>query len=259
MDALRIMTYNVHSCRGVDGRTRPERILKVIRKSNPDVVALQELDGPAASHDFAQALGMRHFYVEARSKGSTGFGNALLTRFPADLVRQEALPRLSPQQEPRAAQRLRVHTSFGSVEIVNTHLGLSDAERVLQVDKLLSVDWLAEVTGAQYSVLCGDLNARPGSPAYRRLTERLRDAQTSLGQGQSTFPSLFPIVRIDHVFTNDLLVARHAEVPVGTLARLASDHRPLVVDLSPVQTNQAPFARGKSSSSAPLERDVLVE
>src|SRR5689334_13841828 len=41
---VRIMTYNVHSCRGMDGAISHERIAEVIERYNPDVVALQELD-----------------------------------------------------------------------------------------------------------------------------------------------------------------------------------------------------------------------
>jgi endonuclease/exonuclease/phosphatase family metal-dependent hydrolase len=43
--ALRIATYNVHRCRGLDGRTRPDRIAAVLRSINADVVALQEVVG----------------------------------------------------------------------------------------------------------------------------------------------------------------------------------------------------------------------
>jgi len=41
---LRIMTYNVHRCVGVDGRADPRRIAEVIAAYQPDIVALQELD-----------------------------------------------------------------------------------------------------------------------------------------------------------------------------------------------------------------------
>src|SRR5437879_122411 len=43
---LRIATYNIHRCRGIDGRTRPERTAAVLRAIGADVVALQEVVGP---------------------------------------------------------------------------------------------------------------------------------------------------------------------------------------------------------------------
>ncbi|HEY5956957.1 MAG TPA: endonuclease/exonuclease/phosphatase family protein, partial [Polyangiaceae bacterium] len=230
---LRLMTYNVHSCRGGDGRLKPERILRVIRHAKPHVVALQELDGAADSQRFADELRMHHFYVEARAKGTTGFGNALLSRYPGSVLRYGALPRLHMETEARAAQWVRLVVPFGKLDIVHTHLGLTDAERLLQVERLLSSHWLAEPEAQRYSVLCGDLNARPGTPAYVRLRYRLHDAQLRKGRGAATFPALFPVVRIDHVFLSDNLAARHVEVPAHISARLASDHRPLVVDLLP--------------------------
>jgi endonuclease/exonuclease/phosphatase family metal-dependent hydrolase len=42
---LHIATYNVHKCRGVDGRTRPSRIASVLKGLRADVVALQEVIG----------------------------------------------------------------------------------------------------------------------------------------------------------------------------------------------------------------------
>jgi endonuclease/exonuclease/phosphatase family metal-dependent hydrolase len=234
---LRLMTYNVHSCRGGDGRLKPDRILRVIRHAMPDVVALQELDGAVDGRRFADELAMHHFYVEARSKGTTGFGNALLSRYLGNVVRNGALPRLHPQTEARAAQWVCLDVPFGKLDLVHTHLGLTDAERLPQVERLLSPDWLAEPEANRYSVLCGDLNARPGTPAYVRLRYRLHDAQRGKGRGTATFPAVFPVVRIDHVFLSDSLTARHVEVPAHTSARLASDHRPLIVDLVPSEVH----------------------
>jgi endonuclease/exonuclease/phosphatase family metal-dependent hydrolase len=225
------MTYNVHSCRGGDGRLKPDRILKVIRLAKPHVIALQELDGASESQRFADELAMHHFYVEARAKGTTGFGNALLSRYPGEVVRYGALPRLHTRTEARAAQWVCLDGPFGKLDVVHTHLGLNDAERLLQVERLLSPEWLAEPEANRYSVLCGDLNARPGTPAYVRLRYRLHDAQRGEGRGVATFPALFPVVRIDHVFLSESLTARHVEVPAHATARLASDHRPLIVDL----------------------------
>ena len=42
---LRIATYNIHRCRGLDGRTNPSRVADVIRAIEPDVIALQEVIG----------------------------------------------------------------------------------------------------------------------------------------------------------------------------------------------------------------------
>jgi endonuclease/exonuclease/phosphatase family metal-dependent hydrolase len=40
---LRVATYNIHKCRGLDRRVRPERILDVLKHINADIIALQEV------------------------------------------------------------------------------------------------------------------------------------------------------------------------------------------------------------------------
>ena len=41
---MKVASYNIHKCRGLDGVTRPDRIVEVIRELGADVVALQEVD-----------------------------------------------------------------------------------------------------------------------------------------------------------------------------------------------------------------------
>src|SRR5690348_10505078 len=40
---LKVVTYNVHKCRGLDGRTSASRIAEVLREIDADVMALQEV------------------------------------------------------------------------------------------------------------------------------------------------------------------------------------------------------------------------
>ena len=47
---VRIATYNIHRCRGMDRRTMPLRVAEFIRELNADVVALQEVIGAGARH-----------------------------------------------------------------------------------------------------------------------------------------------------------------------------------------------------------------
>jgi endonuclease/exonuclease/phosphatase family metal-dependent hydrolase len=234
------MTYNVHGCRGADGRLRPQRILEVIAEALPDVVALQELDADASGEPgldqavfFARELNMELHFAAARAKGGGHYGNALLTQHPSQVKRSAILPRLHARCEARAAQWVRIDTPAGAVDVVNTHLGLLRHERLLQIEALLGKHWLQAPELLTHFVLCGDLNALPGSLVHRRLCARLRDSQSGLRLPRPTFPALFPLVRIDHVFVSRALQVRAVRVPASAMARLASDHRPLVVDLEP--------------------------
>ena len=84
---LRIATYNVHRCRGMDRRTLPRRIADVLRPLHADVIALQEVIG-AGPHGHAQdeelgaALGMGWVMAPARYRRGHLFGNVVLSRFP---------------------------------------------------------------------------------------------------------------------------------------------------------------------------------
>jgi endonuclease/exonuclease/phosphatase family metal-dependent hydrolase len=81
--------------------------------------------------------------------------------------------------------------------------------------------------------LVGDFNLVPRSRVYHRLTKVLKDAQRAPGMGRTkpTFPSGFPVLRIDHVFTRGAIEVKHVDVIRNRITRVASDHLPLVVDL----------------------------
>ncbi len=231
--SLRVVSYNIHSCRGSDGRLRPDRVISVLRKTGADVAALQELGSLSAARNIAERMQMDLFFVAAQKRGELSYGNALLTRLSGATMHHGPLPQLHPRLEPRAAQWIRV--SFRSechVDIINTHLGLDPKERLIQTEELLGPNWLSRVDIGPHIVLCGDLNARPGSAPYARLCARLKDPQQSLARRFPTFPALFPVIRIDHVLTSPHLRVNRVNVPSDIIARLASDHRPLVVDIS---------------------------
>ena len=98
---LRLLTYNVRSCRGTDGRLSPERIAEVIAGARPDVVALQELDvgrtrtnGLDQAHAVARELGMRFHFHPALHVEEERYGDALLSALPMRLVKAGPLPGL---------------------------------------------------------------------------------------------------------------------------------------------------------------------
>lgn len=236
----RVMTYNVHSCRGSDRRLDPQRIVQVIQALAPDVVALQELDvGQQRSRSVDQAslvaegVGMRVHFTSARDCDGGFYGNAVLSRLPSRLQQGALLPRLGHESEARVAQWVVVDFPWGPLDVLNTHLALRRRERWIQTQSLLGERWLASPLLGDHAVFCGDLNAVPRSSVYEAFRGRMKDAQllASGGRPQRTFPALLPFIRIDHVFISDALGVERVHVPGDRLSRLASDHRPLVVDL----------------------------
>ena len=59
MSSIRIATYNIHKCLGLDRRVRPNRIAEVLKQTNADIIALQEvvgMDEGAREHNQVRAI-----------------------------------------------------------------------------------------------------------------------------------------------------------------------------------------------------------
>jgi len=239
---LRLMTYNVHSCIGMDGKLDAQRIARVISRFRPDIVALQELDvgrsrtlGIDQAHQIAHYLEMDFHFHPAMHLEEELYGDAVLSHLPMRLVKAGPLPGLSdkPGLEPRGALWVAVEHQGTEIQVLNTHLGLSRRERMAQVDALLGEEWLGHEACRDPVIFCGDLNAMPRSHTYRRLARRMRDVQDEAQEHRprGTFSSRFPSMRIDHMFIGAGLVVDRIEVPDSELVRVASDHLPLLAEL----------------------------
>jgi len=236
---VRVMTYNIHGCVGMDGILDPGRIARLVARYQPDLVALQELDvnrKRSGSLDQAQLIARHlkmHFHFHPSFELEEGaYGNAILSRLPMQLVRAAALPTLAGRQlEPRGALWVSVQAGSGEIQLINTHLGLNGRERLLQTEALLSEDWLGDCSGPV--VLCGDFNAFPRSKVWKRLTSSLRDVQVEADnhKPRGTYSGLYPKARIDHLFIGTGLEVASVRVPAGEMARMASDHLPLICDI----------------------------
>ncbi len=251
MPAIRLLTWNVHRCLGVDGRISPQRIAEVIAQAAPDVVALQEVDVLRKrtglvdqAEEIARALGMdSHFHPTVRVLEEL-YGDAILTIRPSALMHSGRLPGRPGLRtiEPRGALWARIDVDGFPLQVVNTHLSLIAHERRTQTDCLLGPEWIGREDCTGPVALVGDFNLVPRSNVYRRVTRHMHDAQRAPGMGRPrpTFPAAFPVLRIDHVFTRGAVLVRSVEVIRNEVTRLASDHLPLVVDLELHDIEDAP-------------------
>jgi len=236
----RIVTYNVHSCIGTDRRHAPERIAEVLAALEPDIVALQELDvgrarsgGVHQAELIAQRLGMSMLFHPAVTVLEEQYGDAILSTLPCRLVRASPLP--GPARglflEPRGALWAEISVAGRPLQVINTHLGLLGAERLLQSHALLGPDWLGHPDCQPPLILAGDFNAPSASATFRRLRRHLHEAQGSQpGRRLPTFPSRMPIMALDHLFYRGPVAVERVSVVRTKLTRLASDHLPLVMD-----------------------------
>ena len=237
----RLMTYNVHRCVGVDRKLDVGRIAGVIAEHEPDIVCLQELDVGRARTGFvdqarsiADQLAMSYHFHPAMRVEAELYGDAILTHLPERLIRSGPLPTVRgvPGLEPRGALWAAIEVDGVTLNVFNTHLGLVPREQRLQAAALVGEQWLGHPDCVGPTLLTGDFNATSLTRPYQTLARKLADCQRSLGLKPSvkTFPSSFPAIRIDHCFTSPEIVVTAVKAPFSPLARMASDHLPLIVD-----------------------------
>ena len=241
---LRIATYNVHGCVGMDRQRSEARIAEVIAQLSVDIVGLQELDlrrqrsaGVDQTGMIAEQLGWHSHFHPAMRRGDEHYGNAILSRYPLTFRRAAELPGTAPFfcRENRAAIAMDVETNLGAMHIINTHLGLARRERLLQAQLFTSAEWHAAIAGDVPLILLGDFNSLPGSGPYRALTRHIRNLRELVRATRpiGTFPTWFPALAVDHIFVNAALHPVSLTVHRSPAARIASDHFPLVAEVRP--------------------------
>src|SRR3990170_4316030 len=130
MTRMRVMTYNIHRARGLDGQQRLDRIIDVLAEVDADIVALQEVLAPHVG-PLAEATGMEVVFGQTRLLPQGPYGNVCLTRLP--LVAHQSYSLTCRPFEPRGCLRTDVDGGAGRLHIFNVHLGLRYGERIRQV------------------------------------------------------------------------------------------------------------------------------
>lgn len=230
---LRVATYNIHRGRGMDGRTRPDRIAAVLAGLDADVLALQEVVGAGPksgghAEAIGAALGMGWVMSPARHLRGSLFGNVVLSRFP---VRHHAQYDLSWRTcEPRCCQRVDLDVDGVVLHLYNVHLGTAFLERRFQAERLAAIVSDRRLAGPK--VVLGDFNEWTRGLATELLSERLQsvDLKQYLKR-RRTYPGIFPILHLDHIYYQNDVEVLHVHLPRTRRTLIASDHLPLVADL----------------------------
>jgi endonuclease/exonuclease/phosphatase family metal-dependent hydrolase len=225
---LRIATYNVHKCRGIDGRTRPERIARVIAALQADVVALQEIYDDQAEY-LGTELGYNFCFGENRKLKSRPYGNATLSRIPFKTIKNYDLTHGT--RERRGILRSDVQFSGKTLHLFNVHLGTAFLERRYQGRELLSERILAQLGLSGPRVIVGDFNEWT-----RGLCTQLMSAQFAAAdlkkfrRSARTYPGFLPMLNLDHIYFDRELDLKSLELHRSRVALVASDHLPLIAD-----------------------------
>jgi endonuclease/exonuclease/phosphatase family metal-dependent hydrolase len=236
---FRVVTWNIHKgIGGVDRAYRLDRVVGVLTELAPDLALLQEvaIELPRARHEhqldvLAAALDMHHSaYAPQHRFSRGGYGNAILSRWPLSDVEDVDLT-IGTRKKRGALQakaRMRLTRHSRTVVVCCLHLGLAGSERDLQLRRFLSSHPFSGLHQRTPIILAGDLNDLWGTLGPRFLEPAgFRRA----GQLRRTFPAWLPIRPLDGVFVRGDAVVVDTGVPRTALARAASDHLPVVVDL----------------------------
>lgn len=231
---VRVCTYNIHRGRGLDGRTRLERTAGVLAGMDADIIALQEVIGASPlkagqAAELGAALGMGWVMAPTRHLRTALFGNVVLTRFP---IRHHVQYDLTWKTcEHRGVQRVDVALEDDTLHFYNVHLGTSLLERRNQAARLATLVHDRRVTGPK--IILGDFNewARHLG-ATDLLAERLQSIDISKHLSRRrTYPGFFPILHLDHIYYEGEVEVLKVTLPKDRMAKMASDHLPLVADL----------------------------
>ena len=234
---MRLLSWNIH--KGIGGRDRRyslQRIIDCIDHEHPDLVCLQEVDRLVGRSDFddqprllGQSLNLQSTFQANVPVSNGTYGNLILSRWAVGSTHRISLKR--GIRKSRGAQLIHVETPEGALHLVNTHLGLDERERHWQIDFLLEHE-LFQSSSVIPTFIAGDFNDWRNTLAEQSLANHGFQQVTSPPSEYRSFPSWLPVGGLDKVFVRGEVTTERVKVVRTSLARVASDHLPIVVDFT---------------------------
>jgi endonuclease/exonuclease/phosphatase family metal-dependent hydrolase len=220
---MRLLTYNVRSL-----RDDSDAVARVIRAARPDVVAIQEAPRFLRWRSKCAALARRSGLVIVGG-GRPAAANLLLSSLAVDVEStRDVLFSKDFGLHQRGAALAVLRLGGVRFAVASTHLDLVEAPRLRHVAELDGA-LMGFVPDGVPVIVAGDVNDQPGSPTWQQLAEHRVDAVPD-GDGY-TYSAAHPQRRIDGVFADPAARIASAEAIGSPDVTIASDHRPVLVEL----------------------------
>jgi endonuclease/exonuclease/phosphatase family metal-dependent hydrolase len=264
-NSIRVMSYNVHMFKHIDGKTASEdfanQMANQVRDQNPDILCCQEfaafksgVSRPKCIEDFAESCGFQYIYYNRKSNFG---GNVVFSKYPITKVDEES----GFGQENTYGVMVTVDAGEkGKFHVANVHLlsyMITDTEIDLLInstDKKDDLDTIGKTVLHKLSyafqrrsdelknvlttmppvsgpiIMCGDFNEPPLSYNYRQMQKAgFVDTFTKVGRGiKPTYAGKLPLLRIDYIWANDKV----RPLNFKRLRYKASDHYPIMLDFA---------------------------
>ena len=233
---LKIMSYNVCHCEGMDKKIDIPRIAARIKAEDPDFAGLQELDwktvrvnGADEPAELARQTGMHATFAKAIFFGGGQYGVMLLSRQKPLSVIQKPLPGSEP--------RVLLLCEFSDCWVGTTHLSVANQRERMDSVAIIRKT-VEELAKTKPVFLTGDWNSTPDSLVLQNMTPFLAilsetNCQTYHGHavnGPDGQPFDMKAFCIDYVAV-DGEHARFFDVTDSHVVedRVSSDHAPMVM------------------------------
>lgn len=231
---LRIATYNVHKCRGLDGKIRPDRVAKVVAALDADVIALQEIldvRDRAGELDQARTIAVHleelsWSFGENRLLAGGSYGNMTFSRFKIESSKNYDLTHRQREQRGCLRTDLRIDEAT-CLHVLNVHLGTGFMERRHQARRFLHLLGNREMHAPR--LVMGDFNEWTRGLTSRGMAASFNTFEPrKMLRRAKTYPGLLPFLHLDHFYFDKDLRLEELRLIRSREALIASDHLPLV-------------------------------
>ena len=263
-NSIRVMSYNVHDFRHVDGVTEKEQfanqVMDMVREHAPDILCCQEfsqfksgVSRPQCIEDFAKEAGFQYIYFNRKTNYG---GNVIFSKYPLTKVAEDSGfgkgNTYGVMVSVDAGEKGKFHVA--NVHLLSYMITDSEIDVLTNASERQNLDTIGKTVLHKLSfafqkrseelqtvlngmppvggpiIICGDFNEPPLSYNYRQMQKAgFVDTFTKVGFGiKPTYAGKLPLLRIDYVWANDGV----KPLAFDRYKYKASDHYPIMLDFA---------------------------